>query len=289
MLTCEKRAAPGNSPLGHLTSHNHPNFVKSIPRLIFLAVGAVWLNGCAVYVPTVPATPLLEKGQVEVTAGLRSFRSGELGAAWSPVPHLLVTGEVAGDLGRTSTTVTTPQGPVTYLDTHRQGSFGLGYYRAPAGAAGSYVALLGGVGVGRTVFFALDDYEATSPYLPFPLPTRSGVYDARYRRYYGQVYYARPAFIGDLKGGFSLRTVWLDYIRLTYDNQPVAPSNRVFLEPTVFVRSDHGPLRYYATAGLSAPLSSDRNNPANGRTATWSLLVSGGIILRPDLLRKHRE
>ena len=255
---------------------------------VFAIAGAAWLTGCAVYVPTVPATPLLEKGQVEVTAGLRGFSTTELGVAWSPVPHVLVTGELAGNIGSSSTTTTSQQGvKTTYNDSHRQGSVGAGLYRKPT--ADSYLAVLGGIGWGRTNLFASEDFKAASPFFPFPIPTRSGVYDAQYRRYYGQFYFAAPAFGKDLKGGFSLRTVFVDYTRLNFADQPIAPSNRFFLEPTAFVRTDHGPLRFYLTGGFSAPLSSDRANPANKRTASWSYLFSGGVILRPDLLVRARK
>ncbi len=58
--------------------------------------GAALLSGCAVYVPTVPSTPLLRsKGETEITAAVRGLSSLEAGAAWSPAPHLLVTGEAA--------------------------------------------------------------------------------------------------------------------------------------------------------------------------------------------------
>ena len=56
----------------------------------FSLVSAAVLSGCAVYVPTVPSTPLVQKGQVELTAGLRSFTSLEAGAAWAPTAHLLL-------------------------------------------------------------------------------------------------------------------------------------------------------------------------------------------------------
>ena len=53
-----------------------------MPHLL-LATSTALLSGCAaVYMPTTPGTPLLEKGQVEVRAGVRSFRYAEAGAAW---------------------------------------------------------------------------------------------------------------------------------------------------------------------------------------------------------------
>jgi hypothetical protein len=51
-------------------------------RLLPTLVVSLLLTGCAVYVPTVPSTPLLRnKGEVEVTAAIRSFSSLEAAAA----------------------------------------------------------------------------------------------------------------------------------------------------------------------------------------------------------------
>ena len=211
----------------------------------------------------------------------------EAGAAWSPVAHVLLTAEVAGTDG--STTVTDAQGLTTrYEEGHGQGSVGLGLYRAPTASRRTYLAALGSIGWGHTKFFAYDDYQPAFVFFPFPLPTRSGVYDAWYQRYFGQVYLAGPADEKAHQFGGSLRAVWLDYTRLTYADLPIVPANRVFLEPHVFWRFGRGALRYYATAGLSLPLHADRANPANDRTASWSYLFGGGLVLRPDLLR-HRE
>ena len=149
------------------------------------------------------------------------------------------------------------------------------------------MAALGGMGWGQTNFFGEDDFAILSPFFPIPSPTRSGVYDVRYRRYYGQVYYASPLNGNESKGGFSLRTVWVDYTHLTYVDQPLMPSNRVFLEPSLFFRSSPGPLRGFATIGLSIPLTSEAGNLSNARTATWCGLISGGVMVRPDLLLRQ--
>lgn len=250
-----------------------------------LLPGAAFLSSCAaVYVPTTPSTPLLEKGQVEVTAGLRSVHYGEVNAAWSPAPHLLLTAETAFDISNFGAVV---EDNNTEYDTHQQGGVGIGVYGHP-GTKQNYLALTGGIGWGHTNFFASDDYQAASVFFPFPVPTRQGVYDAHYRRYYGQVYFATPATNPGPQLGLSLRSVWLDYTRLTYADQPIVPTNRAFLEPSFFARFGKGPLRFYFTGGLSLPLSSDRANPADGRTASRSYLFGGGVILRPDLLR-HRD
>ena len=263
---------------------------KQLLTLPFLLVGALLSSCVAVYVPTTPSTPLLEKGQVEVTAGLRGFRYAEVGAAWSPLPHVLVTGELAADASKSTSSTTNSQGVTTeYRDSHRQGGIGLGLYRPTDATRRTYLAVMGGVGWGRSTFFAADDYRAASVFFPFPLPTRQGVYDATYRRYYGQVYLAGPPDDNGPQFGASLRSVWVDYTRLTYADQPIVPSNRFFVEPSLFLRFGHGILQYYATAGLSLPLNRDPANPANGRTSSRSYLVGGGIVLRPDLLKRLRD
>ena len=257
---------------------------KSLRIGRLLLPGAVLMSSCvAVYVPTTPSTPLLEKGQVEVTAGLRSLHYGEVNAAWSPAPHLLLTAETAFDLDNIMPEDTDIN---THRDTHRQGGVGIGVYGHP-GAKQSYLALTGGIGWGHSNFFASDDYQAASVFFPLPVPTRQGVYDASYRRYYGQLYIASPEADKGPRIGGSLRAVWLDYTRLTYADQPIVTTSRAFLEPSFFVRFGKGPLRFYFSGGLSLPLSSDRANPADGRTASKSYLFGGGVILRPDLLRHH--
>ncbi|MDQ2771545.1 MAG: hypothetical protein M3Y54_13730 [Bacteroidota bacterium] len=263
------------------------NFLRACLPL----AGTALLGSCVTtYVPTVPSTPLLNRGQVEITAGLRGIQNAEVGAAWSPLPHVLLTGEVAAAISPQETTYTDPQGGTntTYTDSHRQGGVGLGLYQTAPGR--SYLALMGGIGWGHTNFFAQDDYAVASPFFPLPVPTRQGVYDARYRRYYGQVYLASPEAERGPRFGASFRTVWLDYTHFTYADQPViVPQTRVLVEPSVFVRFGRGALRYFATAGLSLPLTTNHANPYDKRVASQSYLFSGGIIFRPDLLKHRRK
>ena len=255
--------------------------------LLASLIAATCLTGCATaYVPTVPATPLLKRGEVEITAGLRSVVFLETTAAWSPLPHLLLTGELAGTSNETATR--TSQGvTTTYRNTQRQGTVGLGYYATPKGPPGTYLAVVGGVGWSQANFFGDDDHLGAA-YVPvIPFVVRAGYYDVRYRRYYGQFYCAIPLNESESRGGFSLRAVALDYTRLTFAGRPLTPSNRVFLEPSLFFRSRPGPLRGFATFGLSLPLRSDARNFADARTSNWSGLISGGVILRPDLLLRQ--
>jgi hypothetical protein len=236
------------------------------------------LGGCAVYVPTVPSTPLLTKNQVEVTAGLRGLTSLELDAAWAPTAHLLLAAESGFQSGTTETTTNNVTN--TYHDHHRQVGLGLGYYRAPSERSAWYLAAVGGVGLASVDLHSLD----VAVFYLLPLPVVSGRYEARYWRYYGQLYAARP-LSARVTGGFSVRGTLVDYQHLSYEGQPLVPTNRFFIEPTLFVRVGHGVVQGEGTLGLSLPTGGDRNNPLNLRTAPVSTLVSVGVVFRPDLLR----
>jgi hypothetical protein len=80
---------------------------------------ALLLTGCTVYVPLQPIMPLVaEKGQLEATASLQFTGRLETTAAYSPAPHVVLTG--AGTLGLWT------KGK-EYLRT-RQGELGAGGY-----------------------------------------------------------------------------------------------------------------------------------------------------------------
>jgi hypothetical protein len=118
-----------------------------------------------------------------------------------------------------------------------------------------------------------------------PVPVISGRYEARYFRYYGQIYAARP--LGALvTGGASVRGTLVDYQHLTYEGHPFMPTNHFFIEPTLFARVGHGVVQAEGTLGLSLPTGGSKDNPFNLRTAPVSTLVSVGIIFRPDLLKR---
>lgn len=259
-------------------------FVKNLRCASLIAV-SLWLGGCAVYVPTVPSTPLLTKNQVELTAGLRGVNSLELDAAWAPTNHLLLAGESAYQ-GNTSQT-TTNNVTTTYHDAHRQVSLGVGYYQAPTQQSGWYTAAVGGIGFADVSLHSID-FEVASIFLPFPLPYIAGHYEAQYFRYYGQLYAARS--LGpSVTGGASVRGTFVDYSRLSFDGQAIAPTNRFFLEPTLFMRVGHGVLQAEGTLGLSLPTSGNSANPLNKRTAPVSGLISIGVVFRPDLLKRRGQ
>jgi len=255
--------------------------VKTVRITHSLGLGLL-LGGCAVYVPTVPSTPLLTQHQVELTASLRGLNSLEVNAAWAPTAHLLLAGESA--LQGSTTETTTNSVATTYHDSHRQVGVGLGYYQAPTARSAWYLAAVGGVGLASVRLHSLD-FVVPSVYLPIPLPYVSGLYEARYRRYYGQLYAARP-LSPLLTAGASVRGTLVDYAQLTYEGQPLVPTNRFFVEPTLFMRVGHGVVQGQGTLGISLPTGGDRSNPLNPRTAPVSTLVSIGVIFRPDLIGK---
>ena len=250
---------------------------------VLLAGVALLLGSCAVYAPTIPATPLLEKKQVEVVASLRSLVAFDGSVAWAPTTHLLVVGEAAALQNNGS--YSDQSVDLTYTDYHRQGGLGLGYYQAPTATRPAYWAAVGGVGFASTSLHAVD--VGPPGFLFIPATEYRGHYQAQYRRYYGQLYAAWPRPQG-LTCGASLRGTVADYTSLTLEGQPIAPVNRVFLEPTFFMRFGQRALRGQVTAGLSLPLSDDRNNPTAKRTAPLSYLFSIGLVIRPDLLLKKQ-
>jgi hypothetical protein len=267
---CLRRVSPGPYP---------PSLVKTV-RIAYPLGLSLLLGGCAVYVPTVPSTPLLTQHQVELTGSLRGISSLEVDAAWAPTAHLLLAGESAFQGSTTETTVNNVTS--TYQDAHRQAGVGLGYYQAPTARSAWYWAAVGGVGFASVQLHSVD-FVVPSVYLPIPLPYVSGLYEARYWRYYGQFYAARP--LGALiTAGASVRGTLVDYTRLTYEGQPLVPTNRFFVEPTLFMRIGHGVVQGQGTLGISLPTGGDKSNPLNPRTAPVSTLVSIGVIFRPDLI-----
>ena len=269
--------------------------LSSFPILV-LIIGAL-LSSCAtVYSPNTPLTPIVEKGQLEVTAGGEMHGNAEVGAAWSPLPHLLLTGEMSYMIPTSEGSSTTQGVTISAIDQQRQGSVGIGFYQGPTATSATYWALIGGTGWGSRSFIAFDDYKA-SAYIPIPLPHQAGVFDAHYRRNYAQAYFAHPLWAKGMLGGLSLRSVYIDYTELTYNDHPIIGSNNFFVEPSFFLRYGKGCLRYYATGGLSVPLGSETNNPANRwttaeapsqRIASLSCIWGAGIIFRPDVLW-HRK
>lgn len=229
------------------------------------------LASCTVYSPTVPSTPLVQKGQVELVASTRTLLSLDGSVAYSPVNHLLISGEGAIRRGGGNTVVNGVK--TEFADVHRQASLGLGAYQKFGPDHSLYAAAVGGVGVAAVG-------------LHNGLLGNLSEYTANYTRYYGQVYVARCGHF--ISGGLSLRVNWLTFNRLLLDNAPVAPTARFYFEPSFFVRAGKGALQSQFTAGISVPDHTSSDYGASN-LAAQSSLVSLGLVFRPSLLKKRGD
>lgn len=243
--------------------------------------GTALLTGCAVYVPTVPGTPLLRsKGAVEITAAVGNPNTAEAGAAWAPAAHLLVTGEAAlqaGNDSQTSNNVTT-----THHSLHRQGGLGLGTYRLLGKDESVYLGAVGGVGIAAADLY----YPSVAVAFILPVPGPDIHYEASYWRYYGQVYVAHQG--PRVSYGLSVRNTWANYRRLVRDGVPVALRTQSFLEPTLFVRVGRGAIQGLGAIGFSSPGRVDHQNPDTENLAPATTLLSVGVVVRPQLFG-HRH
>jgi hypothetical protein len=261
--------------------------VKNLRCAAALGAGFL-LGGCAVYIPTVPSTPLLHKaGEVELAGALR-LSSFEAGVAWSPLPRVLVVGETALQKPDGKITTNSSAGPATtteYPSHHFQGGVGLGTYWLLGAHQQTYVGVLGGVGAAN-----VDLYDHTSEALTLLLPIFGPAvpvrFQASYWRYYGQGYVAQQVS-PKVVCGFSVRTTLVKYKEILRDGQPISYSpTQLFYEPHAFVRYGQEVLQGVATFGYSLP-----GTPAteNKRLITpTTLLASIGVVFRPAYLR-HKK
>ncbi|TGD83176.1 hypothetical protein [Hymenobacter wooponensis] len=246
----------------------------------YLSLCWIALTGCAVYVPTVPSTPLLkEKGDIEVTAAVRGLTSFEGSAAYSPVSHLLVVGEVAGQSSQGSETRN--NATFNYRNSHRQAGLGLGMYRMIGKDKATYFGAIGGVGFART-----NIYDASGSVL-LPLFGSLVHYEANYTRYYGQLYIAKQS--AGRSYGLSLRNTFVSYSKLLRNDEPHPSSNRFFLEPTCFVRIGEGAVQGLGTLGFSIPGHAERQNQDRRNITPTTMLISAGVVVRPQLFWKRNQ
>ena len=239
---------------------------------------SILLSSCAVYVPTVPSTPLVtEAGQVEVTAGIRSFSSLEVGGAWSPTNHLFVTVETA--LQTSNGSETTNGATFKYTNVHKQASVGLGTYRLFGPEQKGYLAATAGFGLAKA-----DVYDPHLGYLILPIFGRTPItyYEASYQRYYGQLYTAHLGRVTSY--GASLRGTFVHYSLLRRNDVGTTTPSTFFLEPTFFIRVGSGPLQFQSTVGLSAPTQVDYEAGNRNNLSPTSVLISAGLVFRPHLL-----
>ena len=252
-------------------SNNYFSRARQLAILVEITIGGS-LGGCAVYVPTVPSTPLVQSHEAEITAGFRGVSSLEATAAWSPMAHVFFNVEGALQAGKTTSTI---NGVATeYNDYHRQVSFGIGAYTVTKAVRPLYLAAVAGQG------FANVDVH------PIELFGSFARYQSNYKRYYGQLYLAQLE--EKFSWGLSVRATWVDYAGLLQDGNPLVVSNRWFAEPHFFIRGGGGPLQGYATLGLSMPVVRDAQSPGVGIRvfSPTSVLLGAGLVLRPQLLKR---
>jgi hypothetical protein len=255
---------------------------------LLLAV-SVLLSGCAVYVPTVPSTPLVRHtGEIEITGAIR-LSSLEAGVAWSPAPRVLLTGETALQNGSGQTTTTGSTGSTTttdYPSHHFQGGLGLGTYWLLGEQQQFYLGALGGVGVAK-----VDLYDHTGEIFSLILPLFGPVlpvhYQANYWRYYGQVYVAQQVN-PKVVYGFSFRTTVVNYREVLRDSKPVDYSPaQVFYEPHFFLRYGEGVVQGETTFGYSFP--GTPNQAAKRLLTPTTCLASVGLVFRPGRLKRNHQ
>ncbi|WP_426061056.1 hypothetical protein [Hymenobacter sp. B1770] len=229
------------------------------------------LSGCAVYSPTVPSTPLVQKGQVELAASMRTLLSLDGSVAYSPINCFLISGE--GAIRQTGGNKVVNGMKTGFTDTHRQVSSGVGAYQEFGANRSLYAAAVGGVGV-------------AAANVHYGLLGSLSEYTANYTRYYGQLYMAQRGQL--ISGGASLRATWLSFNSLLFDHTPIAPVARLYFEPSFFLRAGKGALQTQLTVGISVPARTGSNYDAKYLSARSSL-VSLGLVFQPALLKKRGD
>jgi hypothetical protein len=252
------------------------------PFALLPVLGAALLTSCAVYVPTVPGTPLVTKaGQLEVTAAVRGLSSLEAGGAWSPAAHVVVTAETALQVSNGSETANGTT--YKYTSVHKQAGVGVGTYRLVGAKQTVYLGAIGGVGVAQANVY---DPHADDLILPLFGKRPTTYFEATYQRYYGQLY---AAHLGEVVSyGASTRGTFVHYSQLQRNAEAVASPSNFFIEPTLFLRAGRGPLQFQGTLGLSIPTQYDAGSENQRNLSPVSMLISAGVVLRPHLLR-HRN
>lgn len=210
------------------------------PWLALLILGA---SSCTVYAPIQPTMPLVAAvGQAEAAASLQPNGRLELSAAYSPVPHLLLTaaGTVCPKLGTSNFLVT------------RQYELGVGGY-LPLGSAW----LLNGLGgFGQAV------NNRGYKDLGIIFSSTYSEYNARYNKLFAQIGIARMGANNSI--GFTYRLVQVRFSSLTDTKIGALPLPYMLRhEALFFVRHDLGSGNHWesqATIGLSFSSTARRDD-----------------------------
>lgn len=252
------------------------------PFALLPVVGAALFSSCAVYVPTVPGTPLVTKaGEVELTAAVRGLSSLEAGGAWSPAAHVVVTGETALQVSNGSETANGTT--YKYTSVHKQAGVGLGTYRLVGAKQSIYLGAIGGFGLAKANVY---DPHADDLIIPLFGKRPTTYFEGTYQRYYGQLYAAHLG--GVVSYGASARGTFVHYSQLQRNYEAIASPTNFFIEPTFFLRAGRGPLQFQGTIGFSIPTYVDHGSENQRNLSPVSMLISAGVVLRPQLFR-HRD
>lgn len=239
-----------------------------------LPVIGLILGGCTVYAPVQPTMPLLtEVGQAEIHAGIQLSGRLEAVGAYSPAPHMLLTG--AGTVG-------VKTGGDTYLRT-RQAEFGIGGYRE-FGTNG-LLTVIGGGGLGvtrrRTCLWGCDDVQG------------------RTSKLFGQVGAAWELPNSWL--GLTYRLAYVEFYQVSQDAVGLTDFGSFRHEIMLFRRQWlFGSEQWFAQSTLGLSISSLRNSarslavPDRVADARWEVagvptpLLSIGIGWQPAMRPKKR-
>ncbi len=244
--------------------------------------GGCLLSSCAVYQPATPSTPLLRsQGEAEVTAAVLPPGRFEVSAAWVPATSILLT--VEGSVLETGKSESVNNSSPEGQNQHQQVGVGFGAYRLLRADKSVYLGVVGGMGFSWASIY---DGEFDSNTLAFTRSQQLTFYEAAYQRTYCQLYVAKSFRL--LSFGASLRSTFVHYRTLTRNAVPITSAASFYLEPTIFLRFGRGRWQGQATVGLSEPNAIDRQSPDYAKVSPVSVIVSGGIVFRPNL-RKHHE
>lgn len=231
----------------------------------------LFASSCAVYMPTTPSTPLVQQGEAEIIAAVRGGSSLgiEAGAAWSPISHLLLTGESGLHYS-----VNKPNDK-NYPSLHKQVGLGVGVYQVLGVSNPIYVAAVAGIGRASASVYSVELLGAPDKF------------EADYSKYYGQIYAALQK--RNFSGGFSLRGTHLIFQHLQLDGIPVSSAASFYVEPTLFGRLGTSAWQLQSTIGLSVPNYTNPSVKNDHYISPTTLLVSAGLIFKPGVRKHHAE
>lgn len=256
-------------------------------RLLRFAPALLALGGCTLYQPTLPTTSLIrEKGQLEASIGLRP-PAVEGGAVYSPIRHMQVA--AAGSL------IHDDSAPDSTYDFTRsqQAEVSAGYY-TDSQRRNWHFSALGGVGRGSGRVHGTQDFgpvvvSGFPSGAPGPSP-RKPDWRGTYQKYFGQFGIAHlntTAGNSHVVTGGVLRATWVDFTRLTRNEQPSTRPQAFYLEPVWFWRFGVSWLQAQATVGLSLP-TSRLSHEQKYLLSNNSVLLGGSLLIVPGGRRRAK-